>query len=119
MYGVHQVDPVSRDVASAYRLRRRDLILRVILPSAAPFIATGLRLAATMSLLLAVGAELLGGAAGMGTSIALAQQTQHTPRMYAYVVVVAALGLALNLAMVRLEGRVLSWHPSHRGLDTA
>ena len=114
MYGVHQVDPVTRDVARAYRLGRRDRIFSVILPSAAPFIATGVRIAATMSLLLAIGAELLGGAPGIGNSIAVAQQTPDIPTMYAFVVVAALLGVGLNLAMVNIEGRVLAWHPSHR-----
>lgn len=119
MYGVHQVDPVSRDVARAYRLSRRDRIVSVILPSAAPFIATGIRIAATMSLLLAIGAELLGGAPGIGNSIAMAQQTPDIPTMYAFVVVSALLGVGLNLAMVNLERRVLAWHPSHRSRRTA
>lgn len=114
MYGVHQVDPVTRDVALAYRFRRRERIFSVILPSAAPFIATGIRIAATMSLLLAVGAELLGGAPGIGNSIAMAQQTPDIPAMYAWVVVAALLGVGLNLAMMAIEGRVLGWHPSHR-----
>jgi ABC-type nitrate/sulfonate/bicarbonate transport system permease component len=115
MYGVHQVDPVSRDVARAYQLRRRDFVRSVVLPSAAPFIATGVRIAATMSLLLAVGSELLGGVPGIGAQIAV-DQTSATqiPSMYAYVVVATALGVALNLLIVGLEGRVLSWHSAHR-----
>ncbi len=119
MYGVHQVDPVSRDVAAAYRLRRREMVFAVIVPSAAPFIATGIRIAATMSLLLVVGSELLGGAPGIGNSIAVAQQIPDVPTMYAYVVVAAALGVALNVIVVRTEGKVLAWHSSHRHRDSA
>lgn len=119
MYGVHQVDPVSRDVAAAYRLRRREMVFAVIVPSAAPFIATGIRIAATMSLLLVVGSELLGGAPGIGNSIAVAQQIPDVPTMYAYVVVAAALGVTLNVIVVRTEGKVLAWHSSHRHRDSA
>jgi len=119
MYGVHQVDPVSRDVAAAYRLRRREMVFAVIVPSAAPFIATGIRIAATMSLLLVVGGELLGGAPGIGNSIAVAQQIPDIPTMYAYVVVAAALGVGLNVIVVRIEARVLGWHSSHRNRDSA
>ncbi len=115
MYGVHQVDPVSRDVARSYQFRRRELVFGVILPAAAPFIATGIRIAATVSLLLVVGAELLGGASGLGLSIALAQQSQQIPAMYAFVVVTAVLGLLLNLGLLRLERRILSWHSPYRG----
>lgn len=114
MYGVHQVDPVARDVARSYRFRRRDLVFSVVVPSAAPFIATGIRLAATISLLLVVGAELLGSTPGLGRSIALAEQNQHIPTMYAFVVATAGLGVLLNLALRRLEGVVLTWHSSQR-----
>jgi ABC-type nitrate/sulfonate/bicarbonate transport system permease component len=101
-------------VARAYRFRPRDRFLRVTLPSAAPFIATGIRIAATMSLLLAIGAELIGGAPGVGNSIATAQQNGDTPQIYAFVVVSATLGVVLNLIMLGLERRTMWWHPSHR-----
>jgi len=116
MYGVHQVDPAVRDVARAYRLRRRDRVRFLILPSAAPFVATGIRLAATISLLLAIGAELLGGAPGIGASITLQQQNGDIPKMWVYVVVSAALGVTLNLALMGLERRVLTWHSAHRSV---
>jgi ABC-type nitrate/sulfonate/bicarbonate transport system permease component len=114
MYGVHQVDPAARDVARAYRLRRRDRIRFLILPSAAPFIATGIRLAATISLLLAIGAELLGGAPGIGASITLQEQNGDIPGMWVYVVLAATLGVIVNLVLVGLERRVLKWHSAQR-----
>ncbi len=114
MYGVHQVDPVARDVARSFRLRRRDTVLRLILPSAAPFIATGVRIAATMSLLMAVGAELIANAPGLGDAIGTAQANAALAEMYADLFVVALLGVSINRAMRSLERRLLSWHPSHR-----
>jgi ABC-type nitrate/sulfonate/bicarbonate transport system permease component len=120
MYGVHQVDPVSRDVARAYQLRRLDFVRSVLLPSAAPFVATGVRIAATMSLLLVVGSELLGGIPGIGAQIAVDQTSAaQIPSMYAYVVVATALGVAVNLLIVRLERRVLSWHSAHKSQQEA
>jgi ABC-type nitrate/sulfonate/bicarbonate transport system permease component len=115
MYGVHQVDALRREVASAFELRRLDIVIRLVAPSAAPMVATGLRIAATMSLMLAIGAELLGGVPGIGAQIALAQTAYQTiPDMYAYVVVAAALGVALNLAMMRVERKAMPWHAAHR-----
>ena len=114
MYGVHQVDSVARDVARSYRLRWSDRVLRLILPSAAPFIATGVRIAATMSLLMAVGAELIASAPGLGDSIGAAQSNGDLPGMYAYLFVVAVLGVLVNRAMGYAERRLLSWHSSQR-----
>jgi ABC-type nitrate/sulfonate/bicarbonate transport system permease component len=119
MYGVHQVDPAVRDMARAYRLRRLDRIRFLILPSAAPFVATGIRLAATISLLLAIGAELLGGAPGIGASIALQQQNGDIPKMWVFVVLSAALGVILNLSLIGIERRVLKWHSAQRSMVAA
>jgi len=71
MYGVHQVDPAMWDVATRLRAAAARPARFLILPSAAPFVATGVRLAATISLLLAIGAELIGGAPGIGAAITL------------------------------------------------
>jgi ABC-type nitrate/sulfonate/bicarbonate transport system permease component len=108
------VDPGIREVGRAFLLRRRDVALRVVLPSAAPFIATGIRISATISLLLAVGAELIGAAPGLGANITTAEQTNDIPQMYAYIVACAALGAALNLIMIGVERRTVAWVPDHR-----
>jgi len=114
-YGVHQVDPQVRDMAKAFRLGRWLRVTRIILPSAAPFIATGLRLAATWSLLLAIGAEAIGGAPGVGEEILTLQEQSALPEMYAYVVTAALMGVLLNVVLARMERSALKWHPSQRG----
>jgi ABC-type nitrate/sulfonate/bicarbonate transport system permease component len=114
MYGAQHVEPQARDFARAYRLRRRDTIRHVLVPSAVPFIASGLRVSATISLLLAIGAEFIGGAPGLGDRISIDQQSTHIPEMYAYIVACAVLGALVNLAMARLERRVVRWSPSSR-----
>jgi ABC-type nitrate/sulfonate/bicarbonate transport system permease component len=114
MFGVQHVEPQARDVARGFRLRRRDTVWRVVVPSAVPFMASGFRISATISLLLAIGAELIGGAPGLGYRIAVDQQSNHIPEMYGYIVVCAVLGAVLNLATARLERRVVRWSPSHR-----
>ena len=114
MYGVHQVDPLIRDVAASYRLRRRDRVLRVQLPAVAPFIVTGLRIAATMSLLMAIGAELIAGAPGIGYMAGVAQADGDLGKVYAFIVVTAMLSILINRGMRSAERRLLRWHPSHR-----
>lgn len=115
MNGVHQVDPVARDVARSYRLSLQDRVFRLILPSAAPFIFTGVRIAATMSLLMAIGGELIAGAPGLGDAIGAAQGNGDLPNMYAYILTSAALGIVINRAMKHVERKFLSWHSSQRG----
>lgn len=114
MYGVHQVDPVSRDVVQSYRLKRRWVFAALIVPSATPFIATGFRIAATMSLLLTIGAQIIGGAPGIGLELDMAQQGARIANVYAYIAVCGVLGFLINVGLLEIERRALKWHPSYR-----
>jgi ABC-type nitrate/sulfonate/bicarbonate transport system permease component len=115
IYGVHDVDPVVASTARAFRMNLPQRVLRVVLPSALPMIATGLRVSAVTALILSIVTELVGGAAGLGFEITRAQLGGNYARMYALVLVTGLLGLALNAAVERPERRLLSWHPTHRG----
>jgi ABC-type nitrate/sulfonate/bicarbonate transport system permease component len=114
VYGVQDVDPVARDTARSYGLGRFARFRRVVLPSAAPFIATGLRIASSIALILAVTAELVVGAPGLGRAIAVAEAGGAISRMYALIIVTGLLGTALNWAFQAMERRLLRWHPAQR-----
>ena len=58
LYGVQDVDPVATDTARSFGFGRTSRLLRVTLPSAVPYIATGVRISAAVALILAVTAEL-------------------------------------------------------------
>lgn len=114
LYGVQDVDPVATDTARSFGFSRRQRLFRVTLPSAVPYIATGLRIASAVSLILTVTAELVIGAAGLGRSINIARSGGNEELMYALIIATGVLGLALNALFVRVERRVLHWHPSQR-----
>ena len=57
--GVREVDPQARDTARAYGFNAGEVLARVTLPAAAPFIATGVRISAGIALILAVSTELI------------------------------------------------------------
>ena len=115
LYGVQDVDPVTRDMARAYGLGRTRIFLRIVVPSALPYIVTGIRLAAILALNITIGVELLvGNTKGMGNEMNLLQLANRVPEMYAYVVSAAILGLVINAAVRVLERRMLHWHASQR-----
>jgi len=114
LYGVQDIDPVATDTARSFGLSRRQRLFRVALPSAIPYIATGLRIASAVSLILTVTAELVIGSAGLGRAINLARSGGNEELMYALIIATGILGLLLNSIFVRAERRVLHWHPSHR-----
>ncbi|MBC6469350.1 ABC transporter permease [Actinomadura alba] len=114
IYGVQDVDPVARDTARAYGLGPSARFWVITIPSAAPYIATGLRIAAAIGLVLGVTSELVGGAPGLGRAIAVAQSAGNVTLMYALIITTGLLGLTLNSAFAAVERKALRWHPAQR-----
>ena len=112
--GIRDIDPVAAATARSYRLGPLARLRYLQWPTTLPYAVTGLRLSASIALVLAVTAELVIGAPGLGKRIATAQISGAVPQMYALIVVTGLLGLAVNLAARAAERRVLHWHQSVR-----
>ncbi|MEU1475234.1 ABC transporter permease [Streptomyces sp. NPDC005760] len=115
LYGVQDVDPVAEETARSYGLGTWARIRHVLWPTALPYVFTGVRLAAAVALILAITGELVIGAPGLGSRIAVAQNSQAVPEMYALIVVTGLLGLLVNVGARTVERRALAWHQSVRG----
>lgn len=115
LYGVSDIDPVAVDTARTFGLGWFARIRYVVWPSALPYLMTGLRLSATIALVLAITAELVIGVPGLGTAITLAQNGARVTTVYALTVATGVLGLVINLLMRAAETRILAWHSSVRG----
>ena len=114
LYGVADVDAVARDTAKSYRLPRHTRFFRLVLPTALPYIMTGLRLGATVALILAVTAEITIGNPGLGRTIVMAQSAGNSVQVFATVIVTGILGLIINMVFRAIERKSLSWHQSQR-----
>lgn len=112
--GVNSTDPVARDTARSYGMKSPEILLRVVLPSAMPYIGTAMRVAAPAALIITVVAGLLGGGPGLGQSIYQAQAGGDYAALYALVIVLGVLGLIFQGATRLAESRVLHWHESFR-----
>jgi ABC-type nitrate/sulfonate/bicarbonate transport system permease component len=119
LHGVADVDPVARDTARGYRLGRLHQMRYLVWPTALPYVATGLRLAASVALVLTITGELIIGTPGLGKEIAVAQSSNAVPEVYALVVVTGLLGVGANLLARAGERRALAWHPAQRAEVTA
>jgi NitT/TauT family transport system permease protein len=114
MYGVQDVDPVTRETARVYGLGRFRIFRLVVAPSAAPYVATGLRISGVTGMILAIAATLIIGGKGLGEAIAESQQTGLIPQMYDRIFIAGLLGVVVTLSLRALERRFLHWHPSTR-----
>lgn len=117
LYGLQDIDSVARDTARSFGLGTWGFVRHVAWPALLPYLFTGLRLAASIALVLAVTAEMVIGSFGLGRGIAVAQTSAAVPTMYALVIVAGLLGVAINAAARAAERRVLRWHPSVRNLE--
>jgi ABC-type nitrate/sulfonate/bicarbonate transport system permease component len=115
IYGVRDVDPVAVDTARSFGLSTLERLYRVTLPSAVPYIWTGLRISSTVSLILAFTAELFMGTGGLGQRMNYAESFGLNDQLYALALAVGFLGIAIHLALAALERHVLHWHASQRG----
>jgi len=114
-YGIREVDRVAKETARSYRLRRRDRVLFLYLPSAAPFVATGLRLAASIGLAVNIAAEVLASPPGLGQQILLRTSNADDPASaFVYFITAAVLGMAIAAGFRGVERAVLFWNPAHR-----
>lgn len=103
------------EVARMLRLSRLQTVRKIILPAALPLTIVGLRLALSFALVLAIVAEVAGNPSGLGNAIVSAQQALRPDEMFAYVLAIGALGVALNAAFGLLAARAI---PSLGARDT-
>ena len=115
IYGVRDVDRVMVATARGFAWGRMRVMRQVMLPAALPFVATGLRVASAVALVVVLTAELLAAEHGVGTVIRAYQVAGRADFVYAGVVVVAVVGLVLNVIVSLGERRLVHWAPQNRG----
>jgi NitT/TauT family transport system permease protein len=117
--GLDDVDPVAKDTLRAFGFGRLAVIRLVSLPSAAPFIATGIRIASSVALILDIAAGYVTGrinGPGIGAFISDANSgTGNTALVLAATVWAGFFGFALNAVLVLIERHLLRWHHAQLG----
>jgi NitT/TauT family transport system permease protein len=111
VYGLRDVDPVARDTLRAFGFGRLEVLWRVAIPATAPFVATGIRIAAAVALILTVTTEMFGGF-GDGIGIFIAQASNYPGGIddtLAATVWAGMLGLLINGLLRRGELRLFHW----------
>jgi ABC-type nitrate/sulfonate/bicarbonate transport system permease component len=109
VHGFASVEPRLREVAAALQLPRRSFVWKVGLPSALPDILAGMRLAMTVSLIVAVVGEMIASQPGLGQAILLAARSFRASDLFAGIALLGALGFASNALLALAERRLLKW----------
>ncbi len=107
--GVRDVDPELLDVIRLTGASRTDLLRKVVAPSAAPWIFTGLTMALPYSLTGAVVAEMFASNRGLGYLLSYAAGTLDTTGVFAVLMILMVLGALIHQLVALLERRTLAW----------
>ena len=107
--GIKSVEPRLFEMARTMELPHWTVIRSIILPSALPDIFAGLRLALTVSLILAVVTEMMSAEAGLGATILLAARSFRSPELFAGVLTLGAIGFVINAVMEFAQRHLLRW----------
>lgn len=107
--GVRTVDPLYIKSARSMGSSALTLLVKVILPAALPSIFTGIRLGASRSIIILVGAEMLGADKGLGFLVFSSEQNYKVAEMYSGILTLVILGVLINYGLVRWEKRITRW----------
>lgn len=121
--GLRSADHNLRDLFTLYRATPWQRLRHLLSPSALPYFMSALKVAGGLSLIGAVVAEFVAGAAGQNTGLASriieSSFRSEIPRMFAALVLVSALGIVIFLMTTWLSRRVLGhWHESEIRRDS-
>ena len=113
--GVENTPPLLIKMSRSMGESQFGLIKHVILPSASTYIFSGLKVSASISLVMLTAAEMVGSNSGIGYLILYSQQVFRISELYAALVTVAILGVLLNFAINKIEKLVLYWREEGLG----
>ena len=106
--GLDRVPPVLAKTARIMRLSPVDTALRVTLPSAAPYIVTGVKLAVAYAFIGVIGSEFIMSRGGIGYEISFAYTSFDNATMYPLIVLILLASVVINSALSAWERRLLS-----------
>ena len=109
LHGVDSLAKIYHDVATVYRINRRNFIFRIVIPGSLPSIFTGLKLAIGYSLVIVVAAEFSGADKGIGYLIWQSWETFSIKSMYAGIFVIGVLGFIFSYTLDVLERKMIPW----------
>ena len=116
--GLVSVDPAALELMRSTAASERTVLFKVRIPSALPFIFTALKVAATLATIGAIVGEYFGAPFNsLGQYIVQHASYFDFERSWAAIILAAAIGIALYVAVLIAERLIMPWHTSVRGVE--
>lgn len=114
VHGLKSVEPDMLDLGRALRGSTLQVLVKIRFPHALPALFSGMKVGISLALIGAIVGEFVAAKRGLGYLILLSQGQFDTPTMFAAIVILAVLGIALFFLIDAIERLVLPWHASRR-----
>lgn len=114
VHGLQSVEPEMLDLGRALRGSQLKIMLKIRFPHALPSLFAGMKVGISLALIGAIVGEFVAAKRGLGYLIMLAQGQFDTVTMFASLVILALMGIALFFLIDALERVALPWHSSRR-----
>lgn len=114
--GLATTEPELEDVMRALKATKMDILFNIQLPRAMPYFFASLKVAITQAFVGTVIAETVASNRGIGNVMMVASSSFDVPLVFAGLLILAALGVALYLLFSFIESRVTGWTRREEGL---
>lgn len=111
LQAMRTVDRDLINLARAYSMSRREIFMKVEMPSTLPNLMAGLRIASTLAVIGVTVGELVGGNIGLGYLISYGGGQANAAMVFDAILLLTVIGLILYSVLVRVEERVLHYLP--------
>jgi NitT/TauT family transport system permease protein len=115
--GLRSVTPEMVDLARSMGASRMQIFKEFRLPTSLPYLFSGLKVAATLSVAGAVVGEFVGADKGLGYLLLVTNSNMQTALMFATIVALTIIGLIFFYVIELLESLLIPWHVSQRGRE--
>jgi NitT/TauT family transport system permease protein len=115
--GLKSIEPDALNMAKAMRTSRLKTLWYIRLPNALPSLFAGMKVSISLALIGAIVAEFVAGNVGLGNAILTAQGVFNTAQVFACILLLALLGIALFFLVGMAERQFVPWHPSNRSQE--
>lgn len=107
--GFRKINGIYISMARSMGSSNVQLFTKVVVPSLAPYIMAGIRLALIFTYIGVILGEVIASKGGLGWAISIANYNFNAPLMYDYIIVVVLLAVAFLVAITAVERRVFSY----------
>jgi NitT/TauT family transport system permease protein len=112
--GLRSTDPELLDLSATMGASRWQTFRKIRFPNSLPHLMAGVKVAVTLAVVGAVVGEFIGSSEGLGYVLLLAHGNLDSPLLYADLILMSAIGIALFVVVDIAEKLLIPWHASRR-----